>query len=157
MITWTNSKIKTRCIMLVYQYLWLKQSKCIDSILKSYTQSLTVYSFSIVRSQWGSLLCSWQNIFGFRSKSFRGSPFRILFDDPNVHPRWPPSVDIVLTWDPVGKMFENLLHLNCLANWDQTGGIWSFCGPLSELWPMTPTCIQDSHHSFNIGPYGKHF
>jgi hypothetical protein len=26
--------------------------------------------------------------------------------DPDLHPRWPPSADIVLTYDPMGKMFK---------------------------------------------------
>jgi hypothetical protein len=30
-------------------------------------------------------------------------------DHPDLHPRWPPSVDIVLTYDPMGNMFKNLL------------------------------------------------
>jgi hypothetical protein len=34
---------------------------------------------------------------------------KIISSDPNLHPRWPPSVDIVLTSDPIGNMFKNLL------------------------------------------------
>jgi hypothetical protein len=37
------------------------------------------------------------------------STFKIISSDPNLHPRWPPSADIVLTSDPMGNMFKNLL------------------------------------------------
>ena len=37
------------------------------------------------------------------------SPFRIISVGPEVHPRWLPLVDIVLTLDPMGKAMKNLL------------------------------------------------
>jgi hypothetical protein len=37
------------------------------------------------------------------------STFKIISSDPDLHPRWPPSADIVLTKDPMGNMFKNLL------------------------------------------------
>ena len=37
------------------------------------------------------------------------SPFRIVSVGPQVHPRWPPFTDIVLTQDPMGKTMKNLL------------------------------------------------
>jgi hypothetical protein len=37
------------------------------------------------------------------------STFKIISSDSNLHPRWPPSADIVLTNDPMGNMFKNLL------------------------------------------------
>jgi hypothetical protein len=31
------------------------------------------------------------------------STAKIISSDPDLHPRWPPSADIVLTWDRMGK------------------------------------------------------
>jgi hypothetical protein len=31
------------------------------------------------------------------------SIFKIVSGDPDLHPRWPPSADIVLTYGPMGK------------------------------------------------------
>jgi hypothetical protein len=38
------------------------------------------------------------------------STFKIISSDPKLHPRWPPSVDIVLTQDPI-NMFADGGHL----------------------------------------------
>ena len=37
------------------------------------------------------------------------SPFRIVSVGPEVHPRWLPSAEIVLTQYPMGKTMKNLL------------------------------------------------
>ena len=39
----------------------------------------------------------------------RWSTVEIMSYDPDLYPRWPPSADIVLTKDPMGNMFKNLL------------------------------------------------
>jgi hypothetical protein len=39
----------------------------------------------------------------------RWSTFKIMSCDPNLHPRWQPSANIVLTKDPMGKLFKSLL------------------------------------------------
>jgi hypothetical protein len=31
------------------------------------------------------------------------------FSDSDLGSKWPPSADIVLTWDPMGKLFKSLL------------------------------------------------
>jgi hypothetical protein len=46
---------------------------------------------------------------GWRSGSQDIITFKIISSDPDLHPRWPPSADIVLTQDPMGNMFKNLL------------------------------------------------
>jgi hypothetical protein len=33
------------------------------------------------------------------------SIFKIVSSDPDLHPRWPPSADIVLTLDPMRKKY----------------------------------------------------
>jgi hypothetical protein len=66
----------------------------------------------------------------------RGNFFKIMSCDPDLHPRWPPSADIVLTWGPMGKMFSL----------KQTWHEWSLGGQLSKLCPVTPTFIQDGRH-----------
>jgi hypothetical protein len=85
--------------------------------------------------------------------------FKIMSCDPDLHPRWPPSADIVLTLDPKGNMFKNLLLWNQLANLKQTWHGWSLSGQFSKLCPVTLTSIQNgrlqrTYCSFNIGPYG---
>ena len=42
----------------------------------------------------------------FGEMVFRWSPFRIVSDDPARQPRRPTSTDIILTWDPMGKMLK---------------------------------------------------
>jgi hypothetical protein len=39
----------------------------------------------------------------------RWSTSKIVFSDPDLGSKWPPSADIVLTKDPMGKLFKNLL------------------------------------------------
>jgi hypothetical protein len=41
-----------------------------------------------------------------RLMALRWSAFKIMSCDPDLHPRWSPSADIVLTWNPMGKMFK---------------------------------------------------
>jgi hypothetical protein len=36
------------------------------------------------------------------------SIFKIVSGDPDFHPRWPPSADIVLIQDPMGKFFKKI-------------------------------------------------
>jgi hypothetical protein len=36
------------------------------------------------------------------------SIFKIVSGDPDLHPRWPPSADIVLTYDLMGKFFKKI-------------------------------------------------
>jgi hypothetical protein len=43
------------------------------------------------------------------------------------------------------KSFKNLLVRNHLANFNQTLSEWSLGGPLSQLCPSAPSCIQDGH------------
>ena len=74
------------------------------------------------------------------------SYFRIISDFPARQPRWSPSADIILTEDPMGKMFKILHFWNCLASWEQTSVEWSFGGYFSQLYLMTPPLIQDGHH-----------
>jgi hypothetical protein len=33
----------------------------------------------------------------------KGSTFKTVSGDPDLHPRWLPATDIVLTWDLMGK------------------------------------------------------
>jgi hypothetical protein len=35
--------------------------------------------------------------------ALKWSIFKIVSGDPDLHPRWPPLADIVLTWDRMGK------------------------------------------------------
>ena len=43
------------------------------------------------------------------SMVLRWSTSKIVFSDPDLGPKWPPSSDIVLTQDPMGKLFKSLL------------------------------------------------
>ena len=49
------------------------------------------------------------NIANMSSMVLRWSTTKIVFSEPDLGPKWPPSADIVLTWDPMGKLFKNLL------------------------------------------------
>jgi hypothetical protein len=44
----------------------------------------------------------------------RWSTFKIVFSDPDLGSKWPPSADIVLTKDPMGKLFKSLLFLSLM-------------------------------------------
>ena len=44
------------------------------------------------------------------------------------------------------KLKKNLLLWNYWANLNQTLLKWSLGGPLSNLCPSAPSCIQDGHH-----------
>jgi hypothetical protein len=46
-------------------------------------------------------------------------------------------------FDQKKKSFKIFSSETNLANWDQTLVEWSLCGPLSELYPMTPPANQD--------------
>jgi hypothetical protein len=43
------------------------------------------------------------------SMVLRWSTSKIVFSDPDLGSKWLPSADIVLTWDPMGKLFKSLL------------------------------------------------
>ena len=81
-----------------------------------------------------------------------------MFFVPIGNSRWPPSADIVLTWDPMGKCLKNfssetskpVQSKHCMnVHWMDLYKSYVF------FWKFKMAAI--SGHSFNMGPYGKMF
>ena len=68
--------------------------------------------------------------------------------DLEVHPRWLPSADIVLTQDPMGKTMKNLLHLKLFGQLGPKFDEMVFwMVPFENCIQLDPRFIQDGHHS----------
>ena len=91
----------------------------------------------------------------FGEMVLRWSPFRIVFDDPACQPRQPTSTDIVLTYDPIRKMFKKSsplkLHGLLGPNFDRI----VLTLPPFRIASDDPTHQPKQRTSTDIGPYGK--